>query len=185
MQEYLREYTGSSRQGLGANTASEAAQAANSTARTQHGRGHTDQRGAGAAGGTAQKETQRRSTFGSTPAAVNLISGNNNATQPGARAPGGGETVRLEEEHGSDTCMYGGNAAARAPSGAHRQQRLRSSSPHGPRRGPQHVIGGKGRSKLPVAGDSPVGPSTPPLARHMLCGTAPTCGGSHPVVGRR
>ena len=96
MQEYLREYTGSSRQGLGADTASEAAQAANSTARTQHGRGHTDQRGAGAAGGTAQKETQRRSTFGSTPAAVNLISGNNNATQPGARAPGGGETVRLE-----------------------------------------------------------------------------------------
>ena len=33
-----------------------------------HGRGHTDQRSAGAAGGAAQEGTQCRSTFGSTPA---------------------------------------------------------------------------------------------------------------------
>ena len=73
--------------------ASEAAQAAGSTARTQHGRGHTDQRSAGAAGGTAQKETQSRSTFGSTPATVNFPVSNSNAAQPRARAPEGGGTV--------------------------------------------------------------------------------------------
>jgi hypothetical protein len=78
--------------------ASKTAQAAGSNARTQHGRGHTDQRSAGAAGGTAQGRRNAGVPSGVHRWRSASLSGNSNTAQPWARAPEGGETIRLRGE---------------------------------------------------------------------------------------
>ena len=125
--------------------ASRAAQAAGSTARTQHGRGHTDQRGAGAAGGIAQEEAQRRSTFGSTPARAGgrherCASASRASTHlieiAGRAAQAAGSTARTQHGRGHTDQRGAGAAGGTAQEEAQRRSTF-GSTPRGGRSMPR------------------------------------------------